>query len=111
MRGENAYDRHMGDALKEGPEMCLRPLDAGPYYAVTAQLGCFGTKGGPMIDTRSQVLDPDGTPIDGLYAVGNTAAHVFGDAYPGGGSTLGPALTFGYLAGQAIAGVTELQAG
>jgi succinate dehydrogenase/fumarate reductase flavoprotein subunit len=57
------------------------------------------------------VLDPDGAPIEGLYAVGNTAAHVFGDAYPGGGSTLGPALTFGYLAGQAIAGVTELQVG
>jgi succinate dehydrogenase/fumarate reductase flavoprotein subunit len=103
-RGENAYDRHMGDALKSGPEMCLRPLGPGPYYAVEVQLGCFGTKGGPMTDRNGQVLDPDNRPIEGLFAVGNTAAHVFGDAYPGGGSTLGPALTFGYLAGHAIAG-------
>jgi 3-oxosteroid 1-dehydrogenase len=102
-RGENAYDRHMGDALIEGPAMCLRPLE-GPYYAVTAYMGCFGTRGGPMTGSNAQVLDPDGSPIAGLYAVGNTAAHVFGDAYPGGGSTLGPALTFGYLAGQAIMG-------
>lgn len=102
-RGANAYDRHMGDAMKEGPAMCLRPLGDGPFYAVPAYLGCFGTKGGPMTDRHSQVLDPDDAPIPGLFAAGNTAAHVFGDAYPGGGSTLGPALTFGYLAGMALA--------
>jgi len=101
-RGENAYDRHMGDALKEGPERCLRPLGPGPYYAVRVELGVFGTKGGPMVTPDAQVVDHDHQPIAGLYAVGNTAAHIFGDAYPGGGSTLGPALTFGYLAGRAI---------
>jgi len=101
-RGATAYDRHMGDALLDGPEMNLRPLEAGPYYAITAQLGCFGTKGGPMTDASARVLGHDGRPIPGLFAAGNVAAHVFGDAYPGGGSTLGPALTFGYLAGVAL---------
>jgi hypothetical protein len=102
-RGLNAYDRHMGDALLSGPEMNLRPLEDGPYYAVIAQLGCFGTKGGPMTDGRGRVLGHDGLPIPGLFAAGNVAAHVFGDAYPGGGSTLAPAMTFGYLAGLTIA--------
>jgi 3-oxosteroid 1-dehydrogenase len=102
-RGLNAYDRHMGDAVLSGPEMNLRPLENGPYYAIIAQLGCFGTKGGPMTDGRGRVLGHDGLPIPGLFAAGNVAAHVFGDAYPGGGSTLAPAMTFGYLAGLTIA--------
>jgi 3-oxosteroid 1-dehydrogenase len=46
------------------------------------------------------VLRHDGTPIRGLYAAGNASASVFGPAYPGGGATIGPALTFGYLAGR-----------
>ena len=62
--------------------------------------GTLGTNGGPRIDEHARVLRHDGTPIPGLYAAGNASASVFGPAYPGGGATIGPALTFGYLAGR-----------
>ena len=42
-------------------------------------------------------------PIKGLYAVGNDMASIMGGNYPGAGITLGPALTFGYIAGRHIA--------
>lgn len=101
-RGATAYDRHVGDVTKPGISANLRPIGSGPYFAVKVELGCLGTKGGPMTDVDSRVLGYDGTPIDGLYAAGNAAAHVFGSAYPGAGATLGPALTFGYIAGRSI---------
>ena len=56
------------------------------------------TKGGLVTNEWAQVLREDGSVIDGLYAAGNTSASVMGNTYPGGGSTLGPAMTFGYLA-------------
>ncbi len=101
-RGATAYDRHVGDVTKPGISANLRPIGSGPYFAVKIQLGCLGTKGGPMTDGDSRVLGYDGVPIEGLYAAGNTAAHVFGSAYPGAGAALGPALTFGCIAGRSI---------
>lgn len=62
----------------------------------------LGTKGGPRTDTNAQVLDVFGVPIDGLYAAGNVAASICGPSYYGVGSTLGPALTFGFIAGNSI---------
>ena len=65
-------------------------------------LGDIGTNGGLATDACARVLDNEGTPIPGLYAAGNVTASVMGHAYPGAGGTLGPALTFGYLAGVAL---------
>jgi hypothetical protein len=94
-RGSYAYDRFVGR---------LGPLGDGPYYAVEVLPGCLGTKGGPRIDSHGRVLAArDGQPIPGLYAAGNAAASFLGGAYPGAGGTLGPALTFGLLAGRAAA--------
>jgi succinate dehydrogenase/fumarate reductase flavoprotein subunit len=82
----------------------LRPLDGAPFYAAKVLPGCLGTKGGMKIDTRGRVLGADGCgPIDGLLAAGNAAANPFGCAYPGPGSTVGPALVFGTFAGEAAA--------
>ena len=60
----------------------------------------FGTKGGLATDEAARVLDTHGQVIPGLYAIGNNAASVMGPSYPGAGSTLAPAMTFGLLAVQ-----------
>jgi 3-oxosteroid 1-dehydrogenase len=86
------------------PEHCVVPLRTPPYYAVQLHNGALGTCGGPLIDRDGRVRTwaggDDGGVIPGLYAAGNAAANVFGPAYPGGGATIGPALTFGALAGR-----------
>jgi 3-oxosteroid 1-dehydrogenase len=81
----------------------IGPIATPPFYGLELKIGCFGTKGGVVIDAHGQAVDWEDHAIPGLYAAGNVAATVFGPAYPGGGSTLGPAVTFGYTAGQAIA--------
>jgi 3-oxosteroid 1-dehydrogenase len=70
-----------------------------PYYAFKIVPGDLGTKGGMVTDPRARVLRPDGSVIAGLYAAGNASAAVMGHSYAGAGSTLGPAMTFGYIAG------------
>jgi 3-oxosteroid 1-dehydrogenase len=82
------------------PERCLAPLRTPPYYAVHLYNGALGTCGGALIDRDGRVRRWAGDVIPGLYAAGNAAANVFGPAYPGGGATIGPALTFGSLAGR-----------
>lgn len=96
-RGDSAYDRYYGDPTVR-PNPCLAPLDHPPFYAVKIYPGDLGTKGGLVTDERARVLRKDGSVIDGLYAIGNTSASVMGDTYPGPGCTIGPAMTFGYLA-------------
>ena len=67
----------------------------------------LGTFAGIDTDANAQVIDGDGLPIGGLYAVGNDAASVFGGTYPAAGATLGPAMTFGYIAGRHLAGASN----
>jgi hypothetical protein len=102
-RGESITDQEWGDGDQSGGRTCLAPLEAAPYAATRVYAGCSGTTGGPTIDGESRVLDENGAPIAGLYAAGNIVAGLFGDAAPASGSTLGPGMTFGYLAGRAIA--------
>lgn len=102
-RGEAAYDRMYGDP-SVAPNPCLRPIANGPFYAMPIYPGDIGTNGGLRTDERARVLRADGSPIDGLFAVGNNAASAMGESYPGAGVTLGPALTFGYLAAQFMTG-------
>jgi predicted oxidoreductase len=66
--------------------------------------GDLGTFAGIDTNADAQVVDRDGAPIAGLYAVGNDAASVFEGAYPAAGATLGPVMTFGYIAGRHLAG-------
>jgi succinate dehydrogenase/fumarate reductase flavoprotein subunit len=85
------------------PERMLAPIDKPSYYAMALYDGTVGTAGGLRIDPDGRVKTMDGGVIPGLYAAGNTTASVFGPAYPGGGGTLGLAMTFGYLAGLNVA--------
>ena len=101
-RGGNAYDRFFGDPTVK-PNPSLAPIETAPFYAVPINLGDLGTKGGLKADARARVLRADGEPIPNLYAAGNASGCPFGNCYPGAGGTIGPALTFGYIAANDIA--------
>ncbi len=102
-RGGNVFDRYYGDThVKPNPN--LAPIAKGPFYAMKLLPGDIGTKGGLLTDREARVLDEAGRPIAGLYCIGNNSASVMGPAYPGAGSTLGPALTFAYRAVAQIVG-------
>jgi 3-oxosteroid 1-dehydrogenase len=101
-RGDSAYDAYFADPTNT-PSPCLATLDLPPYYAMKVEPGDLGTKGGMVTDARARVLRPDGSVIPGLYAAGNASAAVMGHSYAGAGSTLGPAMTFGYVAARDIA--------
>lgn len=101
-RGGNVFDRYYGDCnIKPNP--CLAPLRKGPYYAMCLDAGDIGTKGGLLTNAQAQVVREDGSTIAGLYAIGNCSASVMGTSYPGAGGTLGPAMTFGYIAANHLA--------
>lgn len=100
-KGETPYNRMQGDSAAvhdTQPNPCMAPLLAPPFYAVQIVAGSLGTFGGVRVDAHARVLDTQGRVIEGLYAVGNDQASVMAGHYPSGGITLGPAMTFGYLA-------------
>ena len=100
-RGATEQDRHLGDPANT-PNPCLAPLESGPFYAIELHPGVLGTAGGLQTDLDGEVLGWDGLPLGGLYAAGNCSATVFKDAYPGGGATIGSAITRAYAVGKHI---------
>ena len=100
-RGGSAWDKHLGDPLlRRNP--CLGSVDRQPFWGVRVYPGDAGTAGGPVIDHRSRVLRPDGSPVPGLWACGSAAAGMFGGTQPGDGAALAVALV------EAYRGVLEL---
>lgn len=104
-RGEIPYQRGMGDS-DQTPNPCVAPIARGPFHAVKVLPGSLGTFAGLATDEHGRVLGEDATPIPGLYAAGNDMASVMAGRYPGGGITLGPAMTFGYVTAHHAAGLT-----
>jgi succinate dehydrogenase/fumarate reductase flavoprotein subunit len=102
-RGEDLYSRYLGDAERR-PNPCLAPLTEPPFHAIELVLSDLGTCAGLRTDLNCRVLDPAGEFIAGLYAIGNDMQSIMRGHYPGPGITLGPALTFGYVAACHIAG-------
>lgn len=100
-RGDSAYDNYYGDPTLANPN--LYPLGKPPYYAFPIILGDLGTSGGLRTDEFARVLRDDDSVVKGLYAVGNASAAVMGRSYAGAGATIGPAMTFGYVAAKHIA--------
>ncbi|MFT3691162.1 FAD-binding protein [Paenirhodobacter sp.] len=101
-RGETLYSRVQGDPDHE-PNPAVAPIGPGPYYAVEVVPGSLGTFAGVVTDADGAGLGADDRPVPGLYAAGNDMNSIMGGAYPSGGITLGPAMTFGFLAAEAIA--------
>ncbi len=102
-KGSTAYNRYLGDP-KQRPNPCLGPIERGPFYAIRVYAGDIGTTHGLSTDVDSRVLDGRGDAIAGLYACGSDRNSIMGGAYPGGGITIGPAITFAYLAALHAAG-------
>jgi len=102
-KGGNAYNRFYGDPDIQ-PNPCVAPLVQPPFYAVKLEIGDLGTYAGIATNAHAQVLDENKRPIPGLYAAGNDALSIMGGNYPGPGITLGPAMTFGWIAGRHLAG-------
>lgn len=107
-RGSSVSDRAHGDPTVT-PNPNLGPIEQGPFYAVAFYPGDVGTAGGVVTDQYARVLRADGEAIPGIYAVGNTAASVFGRHYPGAGGSLGSAITFGYIAAHHALGSNEIE--
>jgi hypothetical protein len=109
-KGSSAYNIYKGDPA-HSPNPCLGPIERGPFYAVKLMPGDFGTSRGLVTGSHGEVLDHDDRPIAGLYACGNDMNSPVGGRYIGAGITLGPALTFGYLAAMSIAGSGRAKVG
>jgi 3-oxosteroid 1-dehydrogenase len=105
-RGESAYDRYYGDP-RVRPNPNLAPLARPPFYAVKIVPGDLGTKGGLRTDEQARVIREDGTVIEGLFAAGNASEAVMGRSYAGAGATIGPAMTFGYIAARTMAAAAD----
>jgi succinate dehydrogenase/fumarate reductase flavoprotein subunit len=101
-KGDTPYDRWQGDpAVKPNPS--LGPIETAPFYAIQLWPGDMGTFCGAVTDAQARVLDDNDRPIPGLYACGCDMHPVFSGSYPGGGSSIGPGMTFGYIAARNLA--------
>ena len=105
-KGGTAYNRFYGDPDIE-PNPCVAPIEAPPFYAVQVHVGDLGTYAGIATNEHAQALDASRRPIPGLYAAGNDALSIMGGNYPGPGITLGPAMTFGWIAARHLAGAVD----
>jgi succinate dehydrogenase/fumarate reductase flavoprotein subunit len=102
-KGSDAYQRNLGDAAHT-PNPCIGALAKPPFYAVRIYPGDIGASAGLVTNEHAQVLRPDGTEVEGLYACGNDMDSIMAGIYPGPGITLGPAMTFGFIAARHAAG-------
>ena len=107
-RGSSPMNRHNGDP-QQRPNPCVRPLGEGPYYAVTVQPADLACSAGLNGNADGQVLDTKGQVIEGLYACGNDLASIFRGTYPGPGTTLGPAIVFGWRVARHAAGLDNVK--
>ncbi len=107
-RGETSFNRYLADPDHK-PNPTVAPIKQGPFYAVRLEMGDLGTFDGLKTTVPGEVLDRDGHVIPGLFAVGNDRASIMGGNYPAAGITLGPAMTFGWITGRYLAGISEYE--
>ncbi len=101
---EKGVDEDFG---KEGYR--LSTLDTPPFFG-TRQCGGYFicTMDGIQIDDNMHAISADGSPIEGLYVVGDCSGNYFAGSYPNlmGGAAAGRSTTFGRLAAKnAVKGI------
>lgn len=96
-RGASGFDR-----LVSGRAGSLGAVARAPFAAMPFNISLMGTKGGPRTNAKGQVLRPDGSVIAGLHAAGNAMANPFGTRAVGTGTTIGPALTWGFICAESL---------
>jgi succinate dehydrogenase/fumarate reductase flavoprotein subunit len=96
-KGSDAYQRNLGDP-HHGPNPCIGAIDKPPFYALPIHPSDIGTSCGLVTDEFARVLRDDASPVAGLYACGNDMASIMAGAYPAPGITIGPGMTFGFIA-------------
>lgn len=104
-RGEHVYEEWLGDPLHDGPNKSLGSVEEGPFYAMQLYPGDVSTFGGLLTDAHARVLREDGSVIEGLYASGTSTASALGGVEVGAGGSIGPAMTFGYIAARHACGL------
>ncbi len=98
-RGGTIWDLNRGADPRVSPNPALGAIEVPPFYAFPFKPSILGTKGGPRTNAKGQVVNEDSEVVPGLYAAGNVMANPFGTKGVGGGTTLGPVLTWGYICG------------
>ncbi len=98
-RGGSVWDQNRGGDPNHKPNPTLGTIEMPPFYAMPFKASYLGTKGGARTNEKAEVLNEEDQPISGLYAAGNVMANSFGSKGVGAGTTLGPCLTWGYIAG------------
>ena len=96
-KGDTELNRFNGDPDNR-PNPCLAPIAGRPLVAMAVWPADLATSAGLAATADGQVVGEDGAPIPGLYACGNDMASIMAGTYPGPGTTLGPAMVFGYRA-------------
>jgi len=104
-RGEREYDAFLGDPRRSGVYRSIGKIEKAPFYAIDIVPGDVSTYGGAITDVHSRVVDKSGKPIEGLYACGVSTASPMGKVYPGAGASVGPSMTFGWIAAKHAAGL------
>lgn len=104
-RGQTAYQQNLGDAAWPGPNPCMGPLVDAPFYAIRLYPGDIGAATGLATNAQAQLMDAQGQPLSGLYAVGNDMQSIMGGAYPAPGITIGPGLVFARIAARHALGL------
>lgn len=85
---------------------CMIPVDQTPFYAIRRSYCISAITSGLEVTAENQVLDTEGNPMPGLYAVGNCSGPFYGSPdYPMDipGLSVSRAITSGYIAGKALA--------
>jgi 3-oxosteroid 1-dehydrogenase len=103
-RGETIWEMYYTrDENRPNKNGALGRIETPPFQATRYHHGIITTKGGPRTSPSGEVLRPDGSRIAGLYAAGVAAACPIGSKAVGAGTSIGPCLTTGYIAGRSIA--------